>query len=119
MKKILLPLMAASLALGLAHAATAEVILYDNANPADSPNSFNGTNSAWNTTQFVTGDTFVLEAPATVSDVNFWAWTDVNDTTDSVDWSITDLTGVTKYGQGTADVNNTYEFTNDALDDIN
>jgi len=112
MKKILLPLMAASLALGLAHAATAEVILYDNANPADSPNSFNGNSHAWTITNLTVGDTFVLTAPGTVSDVNFWSWTTPADTIDTVDWSITDLTGDTTYGSGTADVNNTFEFTN-------
>jgi len=120
MKKILLPLIAATVALGFAHAASAEITLYDNANPSDSPNSFNGNEAAWDITDYTVTDTFVLTGPATVSDVNFWAWTFQEDTTSTVDWSITDLAGDKTYGAGTANVNNTdFEFTNNDGYDVN
>jgi len=114
MKKILLPVIAASLVFGASHKAWADYTLYGNG-PID------GNTAAWQINAGnAVGDSFTLTSNSTITGVNFWAWNAPGETVTQIDWSISsaplDTTG---YANGTSSVNSTYNFTNGYGYDIN
>ena len=91
-------------------------VLFDNG-------PISGTVDAWTINfGYVVSDTFTLVNPSTVKGFDFAVWEYPGDKVLSVDWSITEFEfGGTTYGQGTADVvdtfvsNNQYGYAIDSL----
>ena len=115
MNNIVLPFLAASLALSFSQAATASTIIYDNGAATQ-----NDTNAFLINDGNVVSDSFTLTNASTFTGVNFWVWNAPGETTSQIDWSLSSgpFSG-TSYGSGTANLTSLNEFTNQFGYDVN